>query len=457
MAGKAVSVEEVFDTGISSYQIGVCVLCFLVTLLDGLDLTVVGVAIPKIAEFLHTKPGAFGIAMSASSVGAVIGSVVLGMAADRFGRKWMLSVSAFIFGLFTLLTVWITSVGELTLFRFIAGLGLGGAIPNALAYGSEYAPSSLRKTFVTTMFAGMPVGAMLGGLIGAWFIPRFGWPSLFVLGGGIHILISFVTAAVLPESLEFLVQKGKDKVRIRHIVAKIAPALAKDEEVEFRSAQKKLPGAPLKNLFTERRALMTILFWIVLVGGGYLASTLSSWAPTLLHKSGASVVQYSLAFAAYNFGSIVAFILVGRLLDLSDSFIILPIGFVLGFASLVGFGWVAGSSLLIVACLSVACGFFINGSQTGTLGLATVSYPTSVRGAAVGSAYAAARVGTIIAPLAGGHLLNLGWSVTRICSTSALAALVSAVFLLALRGRVAAAARYQAEQTTLFSGTNRLR
>ena len=162
MASKAVSVEEVFDTGISSYQIGVCVLCFLVTLLDGLDLTVVGVAIPKIAEFLHTKPGAFGIAMSASSVGAVIGSVVLGMAADRFGRKWMLSVSAFIFGLFTLLTVWITSVGELTLFRFIAGLGLGGAIPNALAYGSEYAPSSLRKTFVTTMFAGMPVGAMLG-------------------------------------------------------------------------------------------------------------------------------------------------------------------------------------------------------------------------------------------------------------------------------------------------------
>ena len=165
MASKTVSVREVFDANpvASSYQIWVCFLCFLVTFLDGFDLTVIGVAMPKIADFLHSKPNALGLAMSASLVGSAIGAVIMGMLSDRLGRKWMLVVSAFVFGLFTFLTIFITSVGQLALFRFIAGLGLGGAVPNALAFGSEYAPNRLRKTFAATMFAGIPMGATIAG------------------------------------------------------------------------------------------------------------------------------------------------------------------------------------------------------------------------------------------------------------------------------------------------------
>ncbi len=446
MTNKAIDIERVFEAGLktSPYQVWVCFLCFLVTLLDGLDLSVIGVAIPKIADFLRCKPSAFGIAMSLSSVGAIIGSVVLGMGADRFGRKWMLSVSAFIFGLFTFLTAYIASIGELSLFRFIAGVGLGGVVPNALAYGSEYAPAHLRKTFVTITFAGMPAGGMLGGLIGAWFIPRFGWPSLFILGGAVPMLIALFTAAFLPESLAFLVKKGKDKARIVHIVAKIAPNLAKDAEVEFISTQKKLPGVPLKHLFTQRRALMTVLFWLVLPGGAYLSNILVAWAPTLLHRSGASVVQYNLAFAAFSFGSIIAAILIGRVTDLWDPFKILPVGFLLAAISLMTFGRVAGGPFSIVVWLSITCGFFITASQTGALGLAAVSYPTDVRGTAVGWAYAFGRVGTIVAPTVGGYFLTIGWSAARICGLSALVGLFCALLLLVLRGRTAAAARYQA-------------
>ena len=215
MASRTISVKEVFDSShFTSYQYLVCGLCFLVTFLDGFDLTIVGVALPKIAEVLHSKPTALGLALTAGQFGPLIGAVLMGMLADRWGRKWMLFISAVIFGVFTVLTVLITNVEQLALFRFLAGFGLGGAIPNALTFGSEYAPSRMRAGLVATMYAGMPAGAMVGGLSAAWLIPHLGWQSLFVLGGGIPLLIALAVAAFLPESLEFLVRKNKDKKRI---------------------------------------------------------------------------------------------------------------------------------------------------------------------------------------------------------------------------------------------------
>ena len=142
MASRAVSVTEVLDSvPFTSYQVLVGILCFCCTLLDGFDLTVIGVAVPKIAEYLRVKPPALGVAMSAGQFGPLIGAALLGMLADRVGRKRMLVACAFGFGLFTLLCAFITSVGELALFRFIAGLGMGGAVPTAIAFGTEYAPT----------------------------------------------------------------------------------------------------------------------------------------------------------------------------------------------------------------------------------------------------------------------------------------------------------------------------
>lgn len=132
MAPRTISVSEVFDTNrFTSYQFLVCGLCFLVTFLDGFDLTVIGVALPKMADFLHIKPGAFGLALAAGQFGPLIGSIVLGSLADRFGRKWMLFVSALIFGVFTLMTATITSVGQVALYRFLGGLG-GWAAPSRM-------------------------------------------------------------------------------------------------------------------------------------------------------------------------------------------------------------------------------------------------------------------------------------------------------------------------------------
>jgi len=439
MVNKEITIQNVFDSipRVSAYQYWICTLCFLFVFLESFDQTIIGVAVPKIADFLHTKPGALGFAMSASLAGSIVGAVVLGMLADRFGRKWMLFLCAVLFGLFTLLTVFITSVEQLAIYRFFAGIGIGGAVPNAVAFGSEYAPSRLRKTFAATMYAGAPVGATLAGLVAAFSIPAYGWQSLFLLGGIVPLIIALVAMVFLPESLEFLASKGSNQQKIRKIVIRVVPAVGRDQDYRFTLSEVKLPGVPAKHLFTGGRALTTILLWIAMAGGLYLLYVLVSWAPTLLHKSGATVVQYSIAFAALNFGAAIGFFLVGRLMDMGNPFRILQIAYILSFLSLVVFGLLAGGSLLTVAAISVICGFFVNGSSAGLLAVATVSYPADIRGTAVGWAYAVAKFGGMLAPVVGGFLLTLGWTVKSICGVNALVALLVALLVLILGGRVA--------------------
>jgi AAHS family 4-hydroxybenzoate transporter-like MFS transporter len=442
VTSRAVSISDVVDAGrFTAYQYLVCGLCFLIVLFDGFDLTVAGVALPKIADYLHAKPSALGLAFGASQFGPVIGAIVFGTLADRWGRKWMLLTSGLIFAFFTGMIVTITSVEQLALYRFLAGLGLGGAVPNALTFGSEYAPARLRATLITTMYTGIPAGAMIGGLSAAWLIPHLGWRSLFVLGGGVPVIICIVIAFLLPESLEFMVRHDKDKARIRRIVSRISPALAGDKEVQFVSGGKKLSGVPVKHLFTEGRGLTTMVWWVICIAATYMVWILIAWAPTLLRNSGATVQQYSLAHAGISFGNIVAAIFIGRLMDKVNSFRVLQVGFVLSFMALTSFGLVADShSLLQIITMSIVCGVCINGAQAGVMAAATSAYPPAIRGTGIGWAYAIAKMGGVVAPAVGGILLSLKWSVAAICFWQATVGLFITLILLVFHGRLRAAA-----------------
>jgi AAHS family 4-hydroxybenzoate transporter-like MFS transporter len=442
VTAREITINEALDSvsGTSSYQLWVCFLCFLVTTLDGFDLIVIGVATPKIAEFLHITMKTLGLAIGIVTFGPLIGALLFGMPADRVGRKWMLSVSALVFGLATLLTAFISNVGQLSVLRFFTGLGAGGAVPIALAFGSEYAPSRLRKTFVASMYMGMPVGGTVGGLVAAYCIPRWGWQSLFIFGGITPMVVALIAMAFLPESLEFLAVRGGKEERIRKTMARMAPRIASDPDLRFMPSEKKPPGVPFTHLFLEGRASVTILFWLIMLGSLYILSLVVGWAPTLLHKSGASVVQYSIAFAFFNFGSVVATFIIGRLMDKANPFRLLEGLFVLAFASLAIFGVFAVGSFPTVTCTSILCGLFVAGSFSGLLALLTVSYPPYMRSTAVSWAYAIARIGSLLASAIGGYLITIGWSVTRICGTNAVVGLIVAALIIVLQWRLTAQA-----------------
>ncbi|MFN2354486.1 MAG: MFS transporter [Desulfopila sp.] len=440
MTSKTIRIGEMFDDiSITPYQYRVGILCILITFLDGFDLTIIGVALPNIAEYLDTSPGALGYALGMGQLGPLFGAIILGMLADRFGRKWMLFFSALVFGFFTLLTPFVTTVEQLGLYRFLAGIGLGGAIPNALAIASEYAPKRSRSFIVATMYAGMPAGAMTGGLLAAYLIPQLGWQSLFFIGGLAPIILSVFIAFALPESLEFLVSRNKDndKKQVRRIIARIAPALISAKNIQFINTEKVVAGVPVKRLFTEGRAVTTLLLWVICSAALYMLWILNTWAPTLLRNSGASVQQYSFAYALLCFGAVISSLFIGRTMDRYNPFRILQIGFVMAAVSLVAFGIGAGSgSFMVIAVLSVFCGICINGSQTGTLAVATLSYPADIRGTAIGWTYAIAKIGAMLAPVVGGLLLSRNWSVSQICTVNALVGLFIAVMLLVLQKRV---------------------
>ena len=427
MPSNTVSIKNVLDSGrFTFYQIWICTLCFFLAFFDGFDLSLVGISQPEISKFLDSTPAALGGAMSAGNIGALIGALVLGMLADRFGRKRMLLVSAFTFGIFTLSITFIQSVEQLVLLRFIAGLGLGGAVPNALAFGSEFAPSNKRATLATTMYAGVAIGATCAGLFSSYFLPRYGWQSLFLVGGLVACLIGFIALISLPEPLEFLIKRGKDrdKVRIRQIVSKIAPAFASLKDVEFVSSETKLPGVPLKHLFKGGRTASTLLLWMAFVLSYYLLWLILSWTPTLLKESGASTQESSLAFACVNMGAVVATVLIGVLMDKFGPFKILQIGFFLAFVGIFIFGYFASSSFVVVAIVSAIMGFFVIGSNSGLMGLAAISYPADIRGTGLGWATGIGRSGSLLAPVVGGNMLTENWSVNAICTTNAVLALV---------------------------------
>jgi AAHS family 4-hydroxybenzoate transporter-like MFS transporter len=247
---------------------------------------------------------------------------------------------------------------SLVLFRFCAGLGLGGAIPNALAFGSEYAPGRKRATLATAMYAGVAMGAVFAGLRASYQLPHYGWRSLFIVGGLASILIGLLVAFSMPESLAYLVQKGReaDRAEIRRILSRLNPTPPVDHETRF-APEIKLPGAPIAHLFKEGRASNTVL-----------------------------------PFAA--------------------------------------------SPFAIVAVVSVVMGFFVIGSNSGLMALTSLTYHTGIRGTGLGWATGIGRIGSLVAPIAGGIMLAGNWSVDMICKTNALLALVvvGILFVMGARG-----------------------
>ncbi|MBP1627012.1 MAG: major facilitator superfamily 1 [Holophagaceae bacterium] len=430
---RTVSVSEILDNNpFSPYQIWVCTLCFLIMFCEGYDMMVIGVTMPGIAAFLGCKPNALGLAVSAGQLGPLVGAALLGIAADKWGRKRTLILSTIIFAVFTYCINFITSLETLALYRFLAGIGLGGAIPNALAYGSEWAPSNKKATLATTMYAGVAVGSMATGFLAASMLSRGGWQSMYKLGGIMPLVIVIAVMFLLPETLEYTLRIfGQDKARA--VVAKIAPSLAGETDLQIVSSEKKIVGSPVGQLFKEGRSFPTMMIWVAFFFSFFLLWFIAAWAPSLLKKSGATPKQFGIAFACINIGSLMATLLIGRLMDKFNKFNILKVFFILGFVSVVVFGFSSSAPLMVLSALCVVMGFFVIGGNSGCMGLATLSYPTDLRGTGIGWAYGVGKIGSLAAPAVGGMLLARQWGVSKICNVMAIASLVVVVIVFILQ------------------------
>jgi MFS transporter, AAHS family, 4-hydroxybenzoate transporter len=423
---NAYSVGALIDERpLSSFQILVVALCGLIMVLDGFDSLCMGFLAPAIADDLGLPLPRFGPVFAASLFGLMVAAFASGPIADRWGRKWVIVISTFTFASFTIMTARATSLEEFVLWRFLTGLGLGGAMSNVVALASEYLPKRRQLAFVTALFCGMPFGALVGSLLSTLIIPLWGWRSVLYLGGFLPLIVAIFSIKMLPESIRFLAVQRADIREIALIMRRIAPELRELPVALTASSDERPKRLSIRHLFTEGRALGTLLLWITFFMNLLIIYFIVSWLPGLLRQTGMSVSAGVTAMSIFSVGGIFGSLVQGPLMTGSGARWVLPIEFTTS-AVLIALLAFAGDSFALTLVLALILGVCASGAQAGLNGLATSFYPTAIRATGVGWASGIGRIGSIIGPTLGGALLSMQWTPRQIFLAATLPALGAA-------------------------------
>lgn len=430
----AINISEIIDQRpLSRFQARTMLLCGIVLILDGFATQSIGFLAPSMADSLQVSVHTFGPVFAAALVGLMVSSMAAGPIADRVGRKVPIIVATLTFGAFSIACATSIDVRQLIVFRFLSGLGFGAAIPNAVALTAEYAPKKLQQTVITALFASMPLGTLLGGLVSSVMLPRWGWRSVFYIGGILPLVLGLVLMKALPESLRFLAAKGRAPRSLRSIVAQIAPDL-KQHDFAFPSVQRqqRQAGLPVTQLFSDGRVIGTILLWVPFFMNLLMLYFLVTWLPALLQQRHMTVLAGVLGISIFSLGGIVGSLLEGRAMSAWGAFGVLSVEFLLCLLLISSLAFVTTFALMMVVTFLSGC--FIQGAQAGLNAAAATYYPTSMRSTGVGWALGVGRLGSIVGPLLGGVVLSQHWSLQRIFLAGAMPALLAALAIMA--GRV---------------------
>jgi AAHS family 4-hydroxybenzoate transporter-like MFS transporter len=421
---RAPTVSEIIDRRpMGRYQIWTMALCGMVIVLDGFDTQSIGFLAPSMADTLRVPVKTFGPIFAAALVGLMISSMLSGPIADRWGRKWPIVACTLIFGTFAMLTARCTSFDQLLAFRFLTGLGLGGALSNSVALMSEYAPKRLLAVIVSIMFCGMPTGAVLGTQVSAVMLPRWGWQSVFYAGGVLPLTLALLLIAILPESVRYLEVSGANQRKVSKILARISPELA-EAPVSTSEHQDQRRNAPVINLFTQGRAAGTVLLWIPYFMNLLMLYFIVFWLPALLRQTGKPVTAGMTAIMLFSVGGIAGSFVEGNLMNRWGAFPVLLTEFLcttLLIASL------AYSTLFpLMMTITFVLGFVVQGAQGGLSAVAATFYPISIRSTGIGWCLGVGRIGSIVGPILGGVMLKLDWSPREILLAGSIPALCAA-------------------------------
>ncbi|MGN7871082.1 MFS transporter [Paracoccus sp. 22332] len=421
---RTIDVNEAIDQSpFGRFQWMVVALCGALLVVDGYDVFVAGTVLPTlIAEWGLTKPQA-GALQAWALFGMMFGALTLGPLADRIGRKKGVAISFVLFTSATVATGFANTPEPFKVMRFIAGLGCGGLMPNAVALMNEYAPKRLRSTMVAIMFSGYSIGGMLAAGIGIGVIPSFGWQPMFFLAAAPLMLLPLVLWK-LPESLGFLISQGRQD-EAKRIFARINPgtALGADDRLVF--TETKTAKASIAELFRHGRSLRTAMLWVSFFCCLLLVYLLSSWLPKVLQEAGYAERASLLSLFSLNFGGMAGAILGGRM---GDRFGLPKV--------VVGFFVAAALSIALIGAnpapvLLFALVFMAGATTIGTQILLYASvaqlYNMSVRSTGLGWASGVGRVGAIVGPTFGGVLLARELPLGQNFLIFAIPAVVSAV------------------------------
>lgn len=414
----------------SWYQWLILILCFLIVVVDGFDTAVMGYLVPALIQEWSVKRSDLGPILSAALFGLAAGALFAGPLADRFGRKTVLLLSVLFFGVWSLVTAFAYDLQTMVALRFLTGLGLGAAMPNAITLMSEFAPVRRRSFIVNTMFCGFPLGASLGGFVSSWLIPQFGWRSVLLAGGLTPLILSLLLAAALPESARYLVALNKPTAKIRRVLSRITRQNL-DQVTHFTMSEERTDSvkAAFTLVLSKSYLAGTLMLWLTYFMGLLIFYFLMSWLPTLLKDIRMPVPQAALLTALFPLGGGAGTIVSGWLMDRWNPHKIIAVGYTLTavFFYAVGQGT---ADLALFSGLLFLAGTTMTGAQTSMASLAAGFYPTAARATGVAWMLGVGRIGGICGAFAGAFLAPYQLTLAQTFTLLAVPASVAAAALL---------------------------
>ena len=413
---------------VGGFQLRVLLLCGLCILMDGFDVQAMGYVAPAIIQEWHVSKASLGPVFGAGLLGMLVGSLAFSVLADRIGRRPVLIGATLFFSVCMLVTPWAATLEQLQVLRFVTGLGLGAIMPNVMALAGEYSPARRRVTLMMLVSCGFTVGAVVGGLVSAALMPAFGWRTVFYVGGLAPLAIGLLMLPLLPESMQFLVLRGRRTDQVAQWLRRIDPAVVAGAGSRYLVHEQPQKGGSVLALFRAGRAWTTVLLWLVNFLNLLNLYFLSNWLPTIVKDAGLSTSMAVLAGTVLPIGGTIGTLVMGQLIDRSGFRRVLIPGFLVAAVAIVLIGRPEASLLFLFASI-LAAGFCIVGGQPAVNALAASYYPTTLRATGIGWSLGVGRIGSIIGPVLGGELIRMNWPNSTIFAIAAVPALLSAIML----------------------------
>ncbi|BCX73872.1 MULTISPECIES: MFS transporter [Acinetobacter] len=408
---QTINANEVIDHAkLKAIHWRVILLSALIIIFDGYDLVIYGVALPKLMAEWKIDSITAGFLGSVALFGMMFGAILFGSLSDKlerygFSRKKLIILCICLFSGFTLLCGYASDPQSFGIFRFLAGLGLGGVMPNIIALMTEYAPKKLRSTLVSLMFSGYAVGGMCSALLGMWLVPQFGWKIMFILGG-IPLLLIPIIWLLLPESIDYLVRRNKTE-KAADILKQINSNINYTAQTKICLDQNNQSSSqsPIKDLFADNRAMITLLFWLSVFMALVLVYALGNWLPKLMLEAGYDLSTSLVFLLALNIGGMLGAICGGYLADRFNLVKVLCTLFLSGAAAFILLSFNL-PTIILYFCIAVAGAASIGG-QILLLAYMSQFYSSNIRATGLGMALGVGRLGAILGPILCGWLLSL--------------------------------------------------
>jgi AAHS family 4-hydroxybenzoate transporter-like MFS transporter len=413
----------------SAFQWQIFGLCFVIVLLDGFDTAAIGFIAPSLVTEWNISKPALAPVLSAALFGLAFGALAAGPLSDRLGRRLLLVVSVLLFGVACFASAFSANLDQLTVLRFITGLGLGAAMPNAVTMMSEYCPDHRRATLTNLMFCGFPLGAAFGGFLAAWMIPQFGWRSVLLLGGTTPLILVVLLLIVLPESVRYMVAKRQPVEKIRAALSRISSRAAQAGSFVM---TEKAGHATVKSgiglVLSGSYLAGSIMLWLAYFMGLVIFYALINWMPILFKEAGMSPQRATLISALFPLGGVGA-VLFGMLMDRFNPNRIIAAGYALTAVAVYAIGQSVGNVGWLILVV-FAAGILMNTAQSSMPALAAAFYPTQGRATGVAWMLGIGRFGGIAGSFLVAELTRRQLGFSGIFTVVATAGVIATIALL---------------------------